>query len=103
MDKLLVWKKTITESVVEDSSRTLASKKECLYQVIKVCGPTGTIVVRRLHSTVSIDKVILGSEIQRTSKPTTHIRSPAEIGDQPSNGDKRILKEKKSTKLCPIG
>lgn len=88
-----VWKKTTNESVSEDPSRKLASKKEGPYRVTKVHMHTVMINVKKLHNITSIDRVILASEAQRTSEAATQAGSPTELDGQTSIGDKRNSRE----------
>lgn len=88
-----VWKKGIAESALENPSRKLALEKEGQYQVIKMHGNTVTIDVKRLHKTVTIDRVTQASEEKRTLGATTQARSPTEIDDKPIVVDEENSRE----------
>lgn len=67
----------------------LAPKEDDPYRVINVHGQTIMIDNKGLHNTVSIYRVVLASEAQRTSKATTQARILAKIEDQLSNEGKK--------------
>lgn len=78
-----VWKKTTTKSALEDLLRKLASKKEDPYRVINVQEHIAKFDVKKVHITISVDKLALALDAQRTSKATIWAESLAEIDDQP--------------------
>lgn len=79
--------KVTAELELEYPSRTLVHKKNESEQIIKVHGLTFTLDVKRLHHTVSINKINLLSDARGTSEATTQVESSAKIDDQLFVGD----------------
>lgn len=81
MDRLSVEEKPTIKSAMEVPPSKLDPGKESPYQVIKAHGNPTTIDVKRLHYTVSIDKLNLASETTTQAESFAVVDNLNFVGD----------------------